>query len=713
MDREMTAQPNFEEIAGVVIRRLKLFIVPAFVIFITALLIGSILPKTYETSSLVEIKSKNIIEPVVKESQPNPDRDNAFIGTLEKQITAWPKLEELVTHLHLADKIQLAPERERFIKSFKNKIRIGLKYRDIVEIAFQDNDPVKAQKVVNALTQELIDTNSSLQKQDSRSAIDFIQQQLAIYRSKLDNSQVNVMLNKMDADLRAARNKKLLIMERIQNTQKIIPSQAANEQNTVLFQLKSRLGTLEAELARVSYDAKENNPRVLDIQNEIQSIKDKINTEVESSNTKPNAYVLNPTYLESKQELAKVEMEIEYLKNHLQDMESQGKKVPENISEEELANLERNRMVDEDIYKMLLRQLESAYVSERLEDTDKGDKFAVIEYARLPLQPIKPKIAMIAFMGLVLGSLTGFGLVFAVENISDAFQTKEQVQDILGIPLLSSVSKMVMEQDRNKINMFLKFKEWIKKLVNTNKMLSGLSFVSPHIAKKIRDKTISAQLVVFHEPNCVISDEFRILRTHIFHGTDEQMPPKTLMLTSTLRGEGKSTTSSNLATAIADSGRRTLLLDCDLRKGTIGNLFSLPVSKGLISVLSGEIGADLAIRNTKISNLSVLPAGGRNERPSELLDSPEMDVLMKKLKEIYDYIIIDSPPITNLPDASIMSRLADAVIMVIQAGRAKKKDVTLALEKLQHIDTRVMGFVLTNVQYYMPRYIYDYYYNYN
>lgn len=95
-----------------------------------------------------------------------------------------------------------------------------------------------------------------------------------------------------------------------------------------------------------------------------------------------------------------------------------------------------------------------------------------------------------------------------------------------------------------------------------------------------------------------------------------------------------------------------------------------------------------------------------------LLDSPAMITLMKKLKERFEYIIIDSPPIINLPDASVMCRLADAVIVVIQAGRAKKKDVIHAKEKLQQVDTKIAGFVLTNVQYYMPRYLYDYYYSY-
>jgi capsular exopolysaccharide synthesis family protein len=192
----------------------------------------------------------------------------------------------------------------------------------------------------------------------------------------------------------------------------------------------------------------------------------------------------------------------------------------------------------------------------------------------------------------------------------------------------------------------------------------------------------------------------------------EQTPPKTLILTSTLKGEGKSTTDANLAVAIADSGRRTLLMDCDLRKGTIAGMFSLPQSKGVIDVISGGAEIDSAIKNIKVSNLSIMPSGGSNERPSELLDSPAMTALIKKLKERYDYIIIDSPPIINMPDASVMSRLADAVIVVIQAGRAKKRDVMLAKEKLEQVDTRIAGFVLTNVQYYMPRCVYDYYYKY-
>ena len=422
--------------------------------------------------------------------------------------------------------------------------------------------------------------------------------------------------------------------------------------------------------------------------------------------------MLNPLYVQAKQELKQVEMELETLNKRKKSTEGQDQTVPANVSETEITNIERNRAVDEDIYKMLLKQLEAAYVAERLENSENGNKYSVLEYARLPLQPVKPRMAMVAFMGLALGALSGLTTLFAVENLSGAFQTKEQVQDMLDIPFLSSISKMILEQDNAKKSLIIGLKEKINGFIQTNKMLSGLTFVTPHIAKQIRDKDISAQLVVYHEPNSVISDEFRILRTHIFHGAGDEKPPTTLILTSTLRGEGKSTTSSNLAVTIADSGRKTLLMDCDLRKGTVGNLFSIPASKGLIDVLSGEIQVDAAIKETKIKNLYVLHSGGGNRRPSELLDSPAMITLMKKLKERFEYIIIDSPPIINLPDASVMCRLADAVIVVIQAGRAKKKDVIHAKEKLQQVDTKIAGFVLTNVQYYMPRYLYDYYYSY-
>jgi capsular exopolysaccharide synthesis family protein len=272
---------------------------------------------------------------------------------------------------------------------------------------------------------------------------------------------------------------------------------------------------------------------------------------------------------------------------------------------------------------------------------------------------------------------------------------------------------MVIEEEDGRPGFIKVAKEKLKHFIQTNKMLSGLSFVAPHIARKLRDAATSAQLVVYHEPNSVISDEFRILRTHILHTNEEEFPPKTLLLTSTLKGEGKSTTASNLAITIADSGRKTLLVDCDLRKGQLREMFSLPPTKGLSDLLTGGADIDAAVKSTKINNLYVIPAGSKNSKPSELLDSPQMSSLINKLKDRYEYVILDSPPIIKMPDASILSRLVDAVILVIQAGRAKKVDVALAKEKLDQVDTRMAGFVFTNVQYYMPRYIYDYYYSYN
>lgn len=615
MDKEANTQRNFDEIVGVVIRRLNLFIIPLIIISIITVIVGSMLPKTYETSALVQIQTKNIVGAVVKDQATSHDVENEF-ETIVKQVTAWPRLEQMVSQLHLADNITSPADREIVIKAFKNRMRFVLKNGNLVEIAYQDRSPYNAQQVVNALASSLISMNDSMQKEEAKIAIGFIQQQLAIYKQKLDSSQQDVSASKLDTDLQTAVQKKLLLLEKIQSMQRIVPSQITNAENPAIAQLQARQGQLEMELAKISFDAKPDNPRVLSLKTEIKEIKDKIDAEMGKSNVKENVFMLNPLYVQAKQELKQVEMELETLNKRKKSTEGQDQTVPANVSETEITNIERNRAVDEDIYKMLLKQLEAAYVAERLENSENGNKYSVLEYARLPLQPVKPRMAMVAFMGLALGALSGLGLVFAVENLSGAFQTKEQVQDMLDIPFLSSISKMILEQDNAKKSLIIGLKEKINGFIQTNKMLSGLTFVTPHIAKQIRDKDISAQLVVYHEPNSVISDEFRILRTHIFHGAGDEKPPTTLILTSTLRGEGKSTTSSNLAVTIADSGRKTLLMDCDLRKGTVGNLFSIPASKGLIDVLSGEIQVDAAIKETKIKNLYVLHSGGGNRRPS-------------------------------------------------------------------------------------------------
>jgi capsular exopolysaccharide synthesis family protein len=695
-----------QELVEALIRRRILFLVPAVVVAAASLVIGLLLPKTYEASSIVQVRHRQIIDPLVTGLAVPPDIREEF-DTLSKQITTWPRLEQLVAQLHLADTLASPREREDFLVALRERVTVRIKSKDMLEIVYGDHDPRIAQQVANVLTQNFIDENARIGKEEARNAIDFIGGQLKIYQEKLESSQQDFSLNKITVGLHVARNRRTLLAERLRTLQRIIPSQITTAQSPLISQMQARLGQLEAELSRLMLDAKDGNPRVDVLRREIAGIEERINQELEKRTVRESVSTFNPLYLQAEQELRQVEMEIRSLEKRSSELAAADNGGQRAISEEKLGTLEQNTRVDEDIYQMFLRQMESAYVSERLQDSGKGNRFAIIEYARLPLKPTKPNLPKIILMGLADGLLAGLGCVLAAENVARAFQTVDQVREQLEIPSLGTVSRIVPESS-GELSLAAEIREMINRSLLKNPMLSKMRFVAPHTARRVLKSGVSPQVVIHHEPECRVSEEFRVIRTNLRHGLDRT--PRTILVTSTLRGEGKSTTCANLAIAMADGGHKTLLMDCDLRRGSVHELFALPRTPGLTDLLTGECRREQALRQTVIKNLCVMPCGAKHLRPSELLGLPAMEDLLGDLKKMFDVILLDAPPVLNLPDPCVLSKYGDCVVMVVQSGRAKRRDVAAARGLLAQVNARLSGFVMTNVQYYMPKYVYDYYY---
>lgn len=709
MTENEIAAPSFtmQDIIAMVIRRKGLFLAVWMAVFIAVAAASFFLPRTYEASSLVKVREKKIIDPLVKDIGVVAPDIRQELDTISSQITAWPKLEQIVVQLKMAENIAAPAQREDFIRQLKRRISVQMKTKDIISVVYQDRHPSMAQQVANTLTQNFIEENRRQQRLEAQSAIDFINQQLNIYRSKLDTSQQDFLSNKIDSDLRVATNRRILLLDRLTSLQKIIPSQITHEQNPMVAQLQTRLGQIETELARLMLDAKIGNPRVQELREEADGIRKQLNVEIDRTTVKESISTYNPAYSQAENELKQVEMDIDDLRKRKENLRSGVSHDERKISEQELANLERNKQVDEDIYQMLLRQLESAYVSERLQDSEKGDRFTVIEFARLPLFPVKPKIGKVIAGGFGAGFALAFALIFLIETVMRSFQTASQVQKALGLQALGAISRIVLEGLEKKT-----LSSEIEKYVRQHPWLSKMKFVEPHIARKVLDQSVSPQAVLLHEPQTKVGDEYRVLRTHIINPTDRQLSLKTIMLTSTLRGEGKSTTSLNLSIALAASGKKTLLVDADLRKGVVHEFFSKDQTPGLVDVLSGKAEPEACIKETIVPQLSIFPRGSKTGKPSELLSLVRMKDMVEALRQKYDYIIFDTPPALSMTDASIVSSYADGVVLVVQASRTRKDDAIATKEVLSQVNARLIGFVLTNVEYYMPRYVYDYYYDY-
>lgn len=205
-----------------------------------------------------------------------------------------------------------------------------------------------------------------------------------------------------------------------------------------------------------------------------------------------------------------------------------------------------------------------------------------------------------------------------------------------------------------------------------------------------------SSLIVSQNPKSPISEVYRLLRTKIpFFSKDQEL--KTVMITSSQPGEGKTTTISNLAVTYAQEGKRVLLIDANMRKPSLHRVFSQINHQGLSTLLTGHSSIQEAVQETSIDNLWLLPSGPVPAHPSELIDSSGMRELLLQLKEQYDVILVDTPSVLSVSDSVIVSALCDGVIMVAAAGKVKKDHLKKAKEQLDHVNARMLGIVLNRV----------------
>ncbi|MCC3375991.1 CpsD/CapB family tyrosine-protein kinase [Cohnella sp. REN36] len=212
----------------------------------------------------------------------------------------------------------------------------------------------------------------------------------------------------------------------------------------------------------------------------------------------------------------------------------------------------------------------------------------------------------------------------------------------------------------------------------------------------LRQSTNKGNVISLLNPSSPISEVYKTLRTNVqFSSIDT--PFKTIMATSAIKGEGKTTTVSNLAVAYAQEGKKVILIDCDLRSPSIHQVFSQSNHAGLTNILANQNQWQEVVRDTTIDTLSLLTSGPIPPNPAELLASRRMQSLIEELKQHYDMIFFDVPPVLAVTDSLVVSALSDGVILVVNAGKVDKELVRKTKASLEHVNARLIGVVLNRI----------------
>ena len=278
----------------------------------------------------------------------------------------------------------------------------------------------------------------------------------------------------------------------------------------------------------------------------------------------------------------------------------------------------------------------------------------VASEAPLPVAPSSPHKTLNAALGLALGLIIGVGIAFLREALSDELRGRADFEDHAGVPVLAVIPRVA---------------SW-------------------------RRKT-EAKLFAVDEPKSVVAEAYRTLRTSILFSS-MQRGLHTIMVASANAGEGKSTTAANLAVVLADSGKRVVLISADLRKPRLHRFFGLDNEPGLSTALSGESTVWDALQAPKVENLRVMASGPVPGRPTELLQSEGMGELLADLRDVSDFVIIDTSPILPVADALVLAPLVDGVLLVADASITTRSAVTHTRELLDQVDAPLVGAVFND-----------------
>lgn len=534
------------------------------------------------------------------------------------------------------------------------------KKTNIIKVSYSNTDPELSRDIVNTLVQSYLDQTLSFKTEEASRTVTFVEDQLKGTRDELDLSEKNLQayksgsgmvkldteaeelikkLSEIEKDRAAvnlSRKQVDFALAALQEARRKgqIYTPAAFKDDALISSMAGRLTELEVQKRALVSENTESHPQVKAIQSQIDQLQKK----------------LQSTYETSKLNLAKQEASI---LQQLQQYEAKMRLLP--AAERDLARLMRLSKVNADIYMFLLQKHEEA----RIVKASTISNIKIVDPAITPDTPVKPQKKKNLLLGLLVGLMFGVGAAFFMDYLDDTIKDEEEAKRALTWPMLAMIPGIEGSSDGG------------------------------------QTPTRASRLVVQLKPKSAVAEAFRGLRTAI-HFSSLKRDTKVVMITSSFPGEGKSTIAANLALTFAQAGNKVILVDCDLRRPSMNTIFEHSRSPGVTEVLAGDISLADALHTTAIENINLLTAGTIPPNPAELLCSESMRELLSGLRESYDIVIIDAPPVIPVTDAPLLSAFTDMVVVVIESGRIPAKAAQRMKDLLQSVQAPIAGFVLND-----------------
>jgi capsular exopolysaccharide synthesis family protein len=327
-----------------------------------------------------------------------------------------------------------------------------------------------------------------------------------------------------------------------------------------------------------------------------------------------------------------------------------------NRHEIEYSRLKRERDNNLALFELVLKRHKEADLTLLL----KANNIRPLEEAKPPRAPVRPKVFINLLLALAFGVAFGLGLAFLIDHLDNTVKSQKDVEEVLGLPFLGVLPAL---RDERK--------------------------------QKLADLLERDQFVAKH-PRSVAAELCRTIRTNLLFMSPEK-PLSRLLVTSAGPREGKSTLVGNLAVTIAQSGKRALLIDTDMRRPRLHHSFGLKNDIGITNILLGDATPEQACRDVGIEGLHVLTCGPIPPNPAELLHTERFRQIVNELAARYDWLLFDSPPVGVVTDAQVLAAVVDGIIQVVDTGRTSLQQAQVAKRRLHDVGANLLGVVLNNV----------------
>ena len=531
---------------------------------------------------------------------------------------------------------------------------------NVVKIHFDSFDPQLAASAVNTLVDQFIAMNLEGMSESSSYAKEYLTEQIALAKSKLEISETNLVkyakekqIIKTDIKNSLISNSLDVLNEAYTLAQKeLINAESEYRQrnkisgdmrildNTVIQELKTRRSQLETKYKQQLEIYKPAFPSMIQLKKQINETQRQIKTELQNIKNK-SKNDLQSRFFAAKEKVQMLGEKLNLKKEELLSQRDKGVGY---------STLQREVETNRQLYDNLLQRMKEVGIAGGVV----SNNISIVDKAFVPYKKFKPNTTRNLIFGLLVGLMLGLATAFLRERLDDRVRSVEELEKLSDLPVLG---------------------------------------IFPFIKKKKK----SGSAILLEDRHSVEAEAFHSLVTNLGYINSDGLP-KILHITSAAPSEGKSNTAINAAMVIAEKKKTVLLIDADLRKPKVDTYLNVSHSSGLSDYLVGKKDIEEVINPTKIPNLSILTAGTPAPSPSLLLSDDKLLELLEYASNEYDHIILDSPPVLGLADALILANRSNATLFVVASNETKKAHITDAIKRLQLGYANIIGFILTKAK---------------